>query len=103
MVNKQRMPIRAEGLHNMFRLRAEGPHVGTDPVSVRLRDNSVYRPHNIFRLRAEGPHVGTDPVSVRLRANSVYQPHNIFRPVVPVRTDTGSVPTCGRSARVGVY
>ena len=49
--------------------------------------------------RAEGPHVGTDPVSVRLSVNSVYRPHNIFRPVVRVRTDTGSVPTCGRFSR----
>ena len=30
-------------------IRAERPHVGTDPVSVRLSANSVYRPHNIFR------------------------------------------------------
>ena len=38
MGNKQRMSI-----------RALGPHVGTDPVSVRLSANSVYRPHNVFR------------------------------------------------------
>jgi len=35
-------------------------------------------------------------------ANSVYRLYNIFRPVVRVRTDAGSVPTYGRSARVGL-
>ena len=35
-------------------------------------------------------------------ANSLYRPYNIFRPVVRVRTDTGFVPTCGPSARVGL-
>ncbi len=42
-VNKQRMSI-----------RAEGTHVGTDPVSVRTSANSVYRPHNVFRPVASG-------------------------------------------------
>ena len=35
-------------------------------------------------------------------ANSLYRPYNIFCPVVRVRIDTGSVPTYGRSARVGL-
>ncbi len=53
-------------------------------------------------IRAERPHVGTDPVSVRLSANSIYRPHNVFRPVVSGCGQTrGSVPTCGLIARIG--
>ena len=47
---KQRMPI-----------RAEDPHVGTDPVSVRLHANSVYRPHNIFPHRPGADRHGVCP------------------------------------------
>ncbi|EHO66136.1 hypothetical protein HMPREF9140_01963 [Prevotella micans F0438] len=46
--------------------------------------------------RAFRPYVGTDPVSVRINANSVYRPHDIFIPTCRIgRTDTGSVPTFG--------
>ena len=66
-------------------------------------------------IRAEGSHVGTDPVSVRLSANSVYRPHNVFRPVVSgcgqtrglslhagLPPELARVVIMNRSARVGI-
>ena len=66
-------------------------------------------------IRAECPHVGTDPLSVRLSANSVYPPHNVFRPVVSGADRYGGlslhkglppelvrVVIMNRSARVGI-
>ncbi|WP_211209023.1 hypothetical protein [Prevotella micans] len=38
--------------------RAFRPHVGTDPVSVRINANSVYRPHDIFG--SIGPYIHPD-------------------------------------------
>ena len=68
------------------------PYVGTASVSVRIPANS-----GISR------HVGTAPVSVRTRTRQDEICYAVGRPNWHgARTDTGSVPTCGRSARVGV-
>jgi len=57
------------------------------------------------------PHVGTDPVSVRLHANSVYRPHAIsgiidpnIHPVLTGGADRhGVCPYMRPNGRVGVY
>ena len=67
------------------------PHVGTASVSVRTPANSGI-----------SPHVGTDPVSVRTLTRKDEICYAVGRPNWHVGIDTGSVPTCGRSARVGV-
>ena len=67
-------------------------------------------------IRAERPHVGTDPVSVRYIHLSIHQDriniragqgrkksHAVGRPNWHgYRTDTGSVPTCGLSAELAL-
>ncbi len=58
---------------------------------------------NINSHSADRPHVGTDPVSVRRHLGLIHAQSlgsyldNMFIPSVKrtVRTDTGSVPTCG--------
>ena len=76
--------------------RAAGPHVGTDPVSVRFHDptgcpslsatnaNSGYRLHNTYWIYQIAYAFG----SANRRGD--------------FRTDTGSVPTCRPAARVGL-
>ena len=62
--------------------------------------------------RAFRPHVGTDPVSVRINANSVYRPHDIFgsigpyiHPDLPNRADRHGVCPYMRAkmARIGIH
>ncbi|EHO72778.1 hypothetical protein HMPREF9140_00538 [Prevotella micans F0438] len=48
------------------------------------------------------PHVGTDPVSVRLHANSVYRPHNNISSYRPGADRHGVCPYMRATARVGV-
>ena len=52
-------------------------------------------------IRAERPHVGTDPVSVRLSANSISRPHNVFRPVALGADRHGVCPYMRANARIG--
>ena len=68
-------------------IRAERPHVGTDPVSVRLSANSVYRPHNIFRTCSVVWYLLCRPC----RAEGGQQ-------ITPQSHPSGSIPTCGLSA-----
>ena len=61
----QQITPRGLSLHTAYR---------PSPITFLLPIRLFFTP-----IRAERPHVGTDPVSVRLSANSVYRPHNIFR------------------------